>query len=1350
MPLARVNTSARSKSRSPIPPSPRPPTFLPPSHYAEAGGLSPRPPARNDSLTTSSESSHSQRQSESRRDSAFMPISSNSDSSFEFGETQKPKPLESKRFSIGTKASSRSQRESHMTNLPLVEAQLLPSLRDTINRMTRPPSRNFHAESPPVNHVVPNENYPPSPPMAQPYDTGAPSTPKPLKSALRAPTPKLQLRSPRSPAPAAPSSATSSRVASGSSARQNNIPDTPTRNRPRSRTDPGEPPTALTPLPKPDPRSPAKGTPGISSIPRPRGASGLRSASSTPRPRQSGDESSSSDLELRYELDARNRRSLRVVNGGAVSASESESDGEARVGQTRTGVGLGLGLDPPYASRSFASKLRARFTRTHSDADYVADEAAERRRKELLGLVKNLDKLGSQIPGPARKAGGSDYDGGVVVSGSGRVATPEPPRLMVSSTSGTYGEAERDPVRRDDRRTSLWQRSRSLSPAPPPPPKDHSVRESRTTRSPSRSPVIRPPSQIDDRADLMPNALRRHSVYHSAPPPPPISPPEPETRYGAEEDDLMSQSPESLYESHEHAEDAEWPQEPQEPQDAPTYLRGGVSAQDHRDPQFQRHSDDLANSDTVILALHSRLAAAREREALGIPPSASDAGRMGEGGAGQGERMSYMDSGASLARVGMSWEDGDGRGNGNGNGNGRSGHLSFGAEKLFRTLSGRTVDGDGKRDSWAGDPGYAFGQDDILKGRGRTVKDAVRPTSVAFSQSSSASSMYEEEHGEGSEHSEEPQQSEEFVQEGEEECHDENAHEEESLMDEPREDAWRSSLSPTTCTAIADRYGQPEIHRQEAIHNLFVTEEAFAARLTNTINLFILPLRMQDSKCYISGVPSEIARLFDWLEDILNLHTHLLSALRRVQEAQHPVVECVAEAVRGSFVKRLEVYQPYLARLVIVAGTIARLVADNTSDFGEFVRIQQDVEECAGWSLESLLVDPVARLGMYPAMFRKIHEFTPKVHGDYVPTVALLHSTEMVIKVMTEVKIREDEYDLVKSMSQRIKGLPPSVSLAKRGRRVLFQGQLLRVRAGSCDVAKAPEESPLRNLRARDTAGVPKRSSKLVEAVQEWDQRRERSGSNASASTMASYSTHSSAASSEFPVTPSSPHFPSRGPLPTLRSKLLGSPRPSTPQEGPQFSPRSATDSRAESTQLVQVFVFTDCVVVASTAKSRYTGSDEWTLLENVGIGRVLAVTELLDESNSEPPLLELDVLPADIKTLGESVVSENASLEVFHLRVPAPLNSTANNELRKTWVSAFRQSSKLTLRSISMLGGSTQGTDLDWDGPMSPQRPLPKSPSLIAHGDSSNPQRQEREERGWWSSCFHQVLREFQSRDVS
>jgi hypothetical protein len=127
--------------------------------------------------------------------------------------------------------------------------------------------------------------------------------------------------------------------------------------------------------------------------------------------------------------------------------------------------------------------------------------------------------------------------------------------------------------------------------------------------------------------------------------------------------------------------------------------------------------------------------------------------------------------------------------------------------------------------------------------------------------------------------------------------------------------------------------------------------------------------------------------------------------------------------------------------------------------------------------------------------------------------------------------------------------------------------------------------------------------------------------------------------------------------------------------------------------------------------------------------------------------LLALDLVPLDIKSLGEGVLSESASLEVLRLRVPL-------SSKQEDWFAAFRQSAQLTLRSISISGGylvaAPQGSDTDSDGPQS-QRPLPKSPSLIAeYGDSSSPRRQEREERGWWSSCFHQVLTEFQARDVS
>ncbi|KAJ7074635.1 hypothetical protein C8F01DRAFT_1101271 [Mycena amicta] len=1217
-----LNGSFRSKSRSPLPQSPRPATFLPPSHYAEAGGLTPR---RQDSL---SDSHSPQTPSEPRRNPAFMPMASNSDSSFEF--ISKP---ENKRLSIASSKTSTTsrKRESHLTNLPLVEAQLLPTLRDTIDRMTRPPSRimapsTFSRES---NEMEESQLSPPA---------------KPLKSALRSPTPR-QLKSPRPPLPSTTLPSQNPPIA------KNEPASTPKRTRPRSRTDPGPPPVIEGSSKSPRPKI-------GSSIPRPRINTGLQSASSTPRPRQSGTSGheSSSDLEMRCERESRDQRSLRVVNG--VISSESESDGEF----SRAGLGLGLGLNAPYQPRSFASKLRARFT---GSADGV-DEAAERRRKELLGLVKGIDDLEQQV----RLSDETDYGS----HGDFGAASQPPPRVLVSSSSGTHGDFGRESERGNPSRPlSFWKRSRSHSPAPP--------REA-TQKSPSRSPVIRQPLRPASRAEehhkseppSMPAALRRHSIYYADPPPPPISsPPLPETQSADEEEyNLVTQSPESVYD-----EEDEWPPAPpisvSHLRPHPEHL--GIQARNHR------HSDDLANSDAVLLALNSRLAAAREREAFGIPPSVSDVGSR--------ERLSYTDSGSELARVAMAqWEEADG------GGSSRRG-LSCGAENLLRTLSGRTVEAQPARESSWRDrsrdrSGSLLSQEDARRGRVDTH---------SLAQSASDPSMYEDDDGPPEVSERNSWQTQDVDAVGEHE----DAEHSPPRNHKPVEDAWQSTLPASVYASVVDRYGTLEIRRQETIHQLIVSEEAFVARLTTTVNLFVIPLRMQNSKQYIAGVPIEIGKLFDWLEDILHLHTQLFAALRRAQETQQPVIERVAESVLGSFTKRLEVYQPYLARLVGVAGTIARLVADNSSDFGEFVRIQESVKGCGGWTLEALLVDPVMRLGGYPAMFRTLQEETPKTHVDYVPTLVLLHSTESTIQIMTEVKVREDDYDVVKNISERIRGLP---CIAKRGLRLLHQGQLLRL--GPAD--------------DRYHENAPKRAEKAADPLR---QRRDRSGSLAS-------STASS--SSDAPDAPLSPRFfDRRSSIPKLKAP-----------ESPMLHERRVVDTHSSS-QPVQVFVFTDLIVFASASrrKSRHaSAAEEWTLLENRGVVKLLGVTQPDDQSDPNP-VFALEVIPLDLKRLEESSLSNNATLEIINLRVP----SNSSEELYKTWLSAFQQSSKLTVRALAL--PKNHSTDRAWqDSGSPPSSGLPKSPSLIAQG--TVPQKQEREEREWWSRCFHEVLREFQLRDVS
>ncbi|KIJ67174.1 hypothetical protein HYDPIDRAFT_74296, partial [Hydnomerulius pinastri MD-312] len=106
------------------------------------------------------------------------------------------------------------------------------------------------------------------------------------------------------------------------------------------------------------------------------------------------------------------------------------------------------------------------------------------------------------------------------------------------------------------------------------------------------------------------------------------------------------------------------------------------------------------------------------------------------------------------------------------------------------------------------------------------------------------------------------------------------------------------------------------------------------------VELFILPLRVRDTRTWVSGVPGDVAKLFDWLEDIVQVHAQLLSALRARQVIDHPRLQIISEVFRA-FIPKLEIYQPYLVKLEFVATLIDGLLKEPKNDFGDFVRLQE-------------------------------------------------------------------------------------------------------------------------------------------------------------------------------------------------------------------------------------------------------------------------------------------------------------------------------------------------------------------------------------------------------------------------
>lgn len=146
---------ARTKSRQPVAgPSSRTPVFQPPSFYAAAAGRSyPEPPQTNYQDNAEPTRSHNS------NGTSIMYPTAGGDPEDEVGETRRKQASSlSRTFSRATPKTPREKedrsherKKSQMGEIPFLETQLLPSLRDTIQRMTHPPRPAHQGEDAPLS-----------------------------------------------------------------------------------------------------------------------------------------------------------------------------------------------------------------------------------------------------------------------------------------------------------------------------------------------------------------------------------------------------------------------------------------------------------------------------------------------------------------------------------------------------------------------------------------------------------------------------------------------------------------------------------------------------------------------------------------------------------------------------------------------------------------------------------------------------------------------------------------------------------------------------------------------------------------------------------------------------------------------------------------------------------------------------------------------------------------------------------------------------------------------------------------------------------------------------------------------
>jgi len=184
---------------------------------------------------------------------------------------------------------------------------------------------------------------------------------------------------------------------------------------------------------------------------------------------------------------------------------------------------------------------------------------------------------------------------------------------------------------------------------------------------------------------------------------------------------------------------------------------------------------------------------------------------------------------------------------------------------------------------------------------------------------------------------------------------------------------------------------------------------------------------------------------------------------------------------------------------------------------------------------------------------------TSKQHVDHVPTASLVSSMKTTLRVMQEVKAREEEYNLIKDLVLAIEGLSSPSSLARRERRLLIRG--------SCRLLASRSQA-----RAQSNSNGNRHSLVLLDAINSRD------------TTKRSEKRRSFLPASSPDVNP---------------NNFAGSASPNDTASGSSGSGYDLNFSP------VEVFVFSDVVVVVTP-----TGKGRWKLVEKFGIARILHVAE--------------------------------------------------------------------------------------------------------------------------------------------
>jgi hypothetical protein len=222
-------------------------------------------------------------------------------------------------------------------------------------------------------------------------------------------------------------------------------------------------------------------------------------------------------------------------------------------------------------------------------------------------------------------------------------------------------------------------------------------------------------------------------------------------------------------------------------------------------------------------------------------------------------------------------------------------------------------------------------------------------------------------------------------------------------------------------------YGNPEIpnffdriaSRKKAVEELVITEKNYLAQLTELDELFISPLRNEIEN---DRTPTVDKKSFDGMFSIVTI---ILKIVQDHYPAMEEVLSQKGNPIGAVFLKICPWFKHYTVYIYHFDES-ARKIQDlrkKNSKLGKFFR-DAEKKSTINYDLSSYMILPVQRLGRYEMLLKRILEFTPRTHSDYLPVKSALSNVFEINRQINEYKRADENRKLIENLSKKFAVTP--------------------------------------------------------------------------------------------------------------------------------------------------------------------------------------------------------------------------------------------------------------------------------------------------------------------------------------